>query len=162
MKTTYNTLDRPDFVRQQYQFAAYIRNPEHNSPPEAIEVRRMKIYAELFYNNALSDEEVLKLMGRYGITKEKLAKGLQLVIKVKEANEIQEAQKTVSYKATGERKKAFDDLFAWLSEFFQVCKFALASRPELLERVGVPVPSEEYREKITELTVEEEEEEEAN
>lgn len=49
--TIYNTADRPDFVRQQYAFAAHIRNPEKNPCPEAIEERRMKIYRELFYNN---------------------------------------------------------------------------------------------------------------
>lgn len=48
---SYNTADRPDFVRQQYAFAAHIRNPEKNPCPEAIEERRMKIYRELFYNN---------------------------------------------------------------------------------------------------------------
>lgn len=47
----YNTPDRPDFVRQQYAFAAYIRNPKKNPCPEAIEARRMKIYRELFFNN---------------------------------------------------------------------------------------------------------------
>ncbi|TXI20056.1 MAG: DUF2063 domain-containing protein [Nitrosomonas sp.] len=49
--TTYNTVDRPDFVRLQYSFAAHIRNPEKNPCPEAIENRRMKIYRELLYNN---------------------------------------------------------------------------------------------------------------
>ena len=49
--TTYNTADRPDFVRQQYAFAAHIRNPGENPCPEDVEERRMKIYRELFYNN---------------------------------------------------------------------------------------------------------------
>ena len=49
--TTHNTPDRPAFVRQQYAFAAHIRNPEKNPSPEGIEERRMKIYRELFYNN---------------------------------------------------------------------------------------------------------------
>lgn len=49
--TTYNTPDRPDFVQQQYAFAAHIRNPKKNPCPETIEERRMKIYRELFYNN---------------------------------------------------------------------------------------------------------------
>lgn len=48
---TYNTPDRPDFVRQQYEFAAHIRNPERNPPPSTIEKRRVSIYCELFYNN---------------------------------------------------------------------------------------------------------------
>lgn len=48
---TFNTPDRPDFVQQQYRFAAHIRDPEQNPRPEDIEARRMKIYCELFYNN---------------------------------------------------------------------------------------------------------------
>ncbi|MBX3617371.1 MAG: putative DNA-binding domain-containing protein [Nitrosomonas sp.] len=48
---TYNTPDRPGFVRQQYEFAAHIRNPEKNPHPSTIEKRRMNIYCELFYNN---------------------------------------------------------------------------------------------------------------
>ncbi|MCB1986231.1 MAG: putative DNA-binding domain-containing protein [Burkholderiales bacterium] len=48
---TYNTADRPDFVRQQYAFAAYVRDPGQNHCPNDIDERRMKIYCELFYNN---------------------------------------------------------------------------------------------------------------
>jgi hypothetical protein len=51
MNTTYDTPDRPDFLRLQYAFAAHIRDPEHNPPPENVDARRMKIYCELFYNN---------------------------------------------------------------------------------------------------------------
>ena len=48
---TFNTPDRPNFVKQQYAFAAYIRDPARNPTPHGIEERRMKIYSELFYNN---------------------------------------------------------------------------------------------------------------
>lgn len=43
-----------DFRRQQYAFAAHLRNPESNPAPEGIEDRRMKIYRELFFNNVAS------------------------------------------------------------------------------------------------------------
>lgn len=42
---------KPDFVQQQYAFAAHIRDPEQNAAPAGIEDRRMGIYRELFYNN---------------------------------------------------------------------------------------------------------------
>ncbi len=42
---------RPEFTRRQYQFAAHIRDPEHQPAPGDVEDRRMKIYRELFYNN---------------------------------------------------------------------------------------------------------------
>lgn len=38
-------------MQRQYQFAAHIRDPEHNDAPANLEDRRMKIYRELFYNN---------------------------------------------------------------------------------------------------------------
>jgi len=42
---------RPAFIRQQYAFAAHIRDPRHHPAPAGIEDRRMGIYRELFYNN---------------------------------------------------------------------------------------------------------------
>jgi hypothetical protein len=41
----------PDFIRQQYAFAAHIRDPQQHPAPTEIEDRRMGIYRELFYNN---------------------------------------------------------------------------------------------------------------
>jgi len=41
----------PDFQRKQYEFAAHIRDPEHNAAPAGIEDRRMAIYRNLFFNN---------------------------------------------------------------------------------------------------------------
>ena len=38
-------------IETQIEFAAYIRNPEINPAPEGIEPRRMKVYADLFFNN---------------------------------------------------------------------------------------------------------------
>ena len=49
--TTYNTVDRPDFISKQYAFTAHIRDPKNNPRPGDVEERRMKIYRELFYNN---------------------------------------------------------------------------------------------------------------
>ncbi|MBA2483464.1 MAG: putative DNA-binding domain-containing protein [Nitrosomonas sp.] len=51
MATSYNTANRPDFVRSQYAFSAYIRDPENNPRPDDIEERRLKIYRELLYAN---------------------------------------------------------------------------------------------------------------
>ena len=41
----------PSFIKAQYEFAAYIRDPELNPKPVDVEARRMKIYSELFFNN---------------------------------------------------------------------------------------------------------------
>lgn len=41
----------PDFQQVQLDFAAHLRNPQRHPAPPGIEPRRMRIYAELFYNN---------------------------------------------------------------------------------------------------------------
>jgi hypothetical protein len=46
--------ERPKFQRQQYAFAAHIRDPQNAPAPEGIEDRRMAIYRELFFNNLKS------------------------------------------------------------------------------------------------------------
>jgi len=46
-----SAVSRPDFIRQQYAFAAHIRDPQKNAPPAGIEDRRLAIYRELFFNN---------------------------------------------------------------------------------------------------------------
>lgn len=44
---------RAAFQEAQYRFAAHIRDPEKFPPPADIEDRRMQIYRELFFNNAV-------------------------------------------------------------------------------------------------------------
>jgi uncharacterized protein len=46
-----------DHQRLQYQFAAHLRDPQHQPAPSGIEDRRLQIYRELFYNNV---EDFLK------------------------------------------------------------------------------------------------------
>lgn len=41
----------PAFQQYQFQFTRHIRDPRHNPRPAGSEVRRMKIYNELLYNN---------------------------------------------------------------------------------------------------------------
>ena len=43
--------NQPEFIKQQFQFAAHLRDPDNNPAPANIEDRRMEIYRELFYNN---------------------------------------------------------------------------------------------------------------
>jgi hypothetical protein len=41
----------PGYREAQLTFAAHIRNPDVNPPPDDVEPRRMKVYLDLFYNN---------------------------------------------------------------------------------------------------------------
>ena len=38
----------PSFIDTQYQFAAFLRDPDNQPVPDNIEPRRMAIYRELF------------------------------------------------------------------------------------------------------------------
>jgi hypothetical protein len=132
-----------------------LRNkPKKKSKFALAESRRKDIYgwieqAEVFYDNVLGDEEVLTdISTRFGLTKEKLENGKQLVLKVKAANKNQEKEKSDSQQATEDRDKSFKVLSDTLSEFFQVCKFALAHKPQLLERLGILKLSEGYRRRV--------------
>lgn len=40
-----------DFKIKQFEFAAYIRDPESNPPPADVQPQRMAMYRELFFNN---------------------------------------------------------------------------------------------------------------
>ncbi len=129
------------------------------------ESRRKDIYgrleqAEVFYDNLFADEEILtELSTRFGLTKEKLEKGKELVIKVKQANQSQQKEKSESQQATLDRDKSFKALYDALSEFFQVCQFALAPRLQLLERLGYLKLSEGYRRQVEDKKDEEKENE---
>jgi len=48
---SHSKTEQPDFIRRQYEFAAHIRDPQHQPAPGNIEDRRMAIYRELFFNN---------------------------------------------------------------------------------------------------------------
>lgn len=48
---SHNPSERNDFTRKQFEFAAYIRDPQNNPRPPEVEDRRMAIYRELFFNN---------------------------------------------------------------------------------------------------------------
>jgi len=39
------------FIGKQLEFADFIRDPEHHAAPQDVELRRMQMYRELFFNN---------------------------------------------------------------------------------------------------------------
>ncbi|MCP5108647.1 MAG: hypothetical protein GY950_35000, partial [bacterium] len=106
---------------------------------------------ELYYDNTLEDEELLlELNERFGLTKEKLEAGRKLVLNVGEALRVQAKERGEAQQATVDRDKSFRELYYALSDFFQVCRFALAPTPQLLEKVGILKFSEGYRRQLKE------------
>ncbi len=45
------SAERPDFQAYQRQFTAYLRNPKINKPPKGVPAGRMRVYAEIVFDN---------------------------------------------------------------------------------------------------------------
>jgi len=52
MSTEHKAASKPDKLSElQIAFAAHLRDPENQPPPEGVEERRLQIYRQLFFNN---------------------------------------------------------------------------------------------------------------
>jgi hypothetical protein len=94
-----------------------------------------------FYKIVINDETVIEKLSRYKLTIEKLEKGRQLIIEVELANNRQEKEKGEAQDATKERDKIMAQLEDWIYEFTVICRYALKSKPQLLEKLGIKVKS---------------------
>jgi len=97
--------------------------------------------AKRFYTNALNSEDVLTALAEYNITAEKLQEGQQLVAAVETASNKQFKEKGEAQNATKSRDAAVDDLQNFMGNFIAVARIALEDRPQILEALGIVVPS---------------------
>jgi hypothetical protein len=99
------------------------------------------IQAKQFYSSALSTLEILTELNRFNIIMEDLEKGRALVLEAEAANSKQEMLKADSRKATRERNEAFKKMELWRSDFITIARLTLSETPQLLESLGVVMPS---------------------
>lgn len=97
--------------------------------------------AKVFYDNALSNADIGSKLGEFGITQEKLQGGKAEVEAIEGLNAAQEEEKGEAQQATYTRDVAIDVLSDWLEDFLDIAEVALSDRPQLLEALGVVVPS---------------------
>ena len=98
--------------------------------------------ARVFYTNVLKSPVFLERFAEYGITKEKLQAGKDLLDRVEQAAAEQERKKGEALYSTRERNKALKELDQWVGVLLQVCRFAMTGKNEqYLEAVGIVVPS---------------------
>jgi len=93
--------------------------------------------ARIFYDAAIGDDVVLESLSKYGVTKEKLEAGKQLIQEVEIENRKHKKESGEAQQSTVERDKALENLEEWISEYYQICKFALSEKPQLLEKLGI-------------------------
>lgn len=97
--------------------------------------------AAYFYKNALENPVILAQFALYNITVEKLQAGLLLVEEANTADQLQESLKGEAQDITEARDAALKDLQEWLSPFYTAARISFEDRPQLLEKMGIPVPS---------------------
>lgn len=94
-----------------------------------------------FYDNLLSDADLMESMAEFGVTQAKLEAGRAQVDAVEEANRIQDKLRGEAQDATQARDAALEALDRWMSDFIAIARLALKERPQLLEKLGIVVPS---------------------
>lgn len=93
--------------------------------------------AMVFYENALSQPEVLAALAIYNITAEMLTAGQTAVLAIVPLEAAQEREKMDAQKATKSRNAALDELDYWYTEFRDLARIALAEDQQRLEALGL-------------------------
>ncbi len=86
-----------------------------------------------FYKHLLDDEQAIEVMGRFRITREKLAEVQALFDQIETLNQTQKDETGEAQRATKARDAALDELHEWMGEFKTVAQIALADDPQLME-----------------------------
>lgn len=91
----------------------------------------------IFYTNLLNNPAYINKMSSNGTTAEVLEQELQLVKAVETALNEQKIETGEAQAATVERDKAIDDLFDWMSDFYEFADIALEDFPQWKEKLGI-------------------------
>jgi hypothetical protein len=91
----------------------------------------------ILYTNILETSEAFNAVASFGITTQRLQKGLQNIEKIEDLHVKQLSGKSIAQQATQARDKAFDELCEWYSDFRAIARIALYDNPQLLEAMGI-------------------------
>ncbi len=94
-----------------------------------------------FYRAILANEEWKASMATLGQTEEILTTALQDVDQINELQETINREQGDAQNATQVRDMKFEELIDWLADYETVARIALADKPQLLEKLGIVVPS---------------------
>ncbi|HJZ49880.1 MAG TPA: hypothetical protein VKE41_22045 [Roseiflexaceae bacterium] len=97
--------------------------------------------AQQFYANLLAAQTLVASLEAYGVTREQLRETQQAVVAVETALVAQQTTKDAAQQATQARDAAMQALNRWMRDFVAIARVALASQPQLLEKLGVGVAS---------------------
>jgi hypothetical protein len=130
---------RDDFEKQKKLFLVGV-------PRQRSIDARLKHMKEVYFRT-LQHDEVVTSAGRYGITREDLEAAHQKIIDTMDARRRYLDEKGEAEDATDIRNDAFEKLSDVVDELETILYYALEDRPQLMEKLGIPVLSPGYKRK---------------
>lgn len=95
--------------------------------------------ANLFYENAKTNETVKTELAKLSITEEKLNEAQLLLQNITQLSAKQKKEKSEAQQATELRDKAIDEMNDWTSKFLKVARIAFEDDPQKLEALGIVI-----------------------
>ncbi len=108
---------------------------------------RLKIMWE-FYDRLLGDEEAIKSLFRFGVTREVLEEARKIVMDAVKASDLNAKKRGEAEFATAVRNEKFQKLMDTVDQLLASCTYALEDQPHMMEKLGVPVLSPEYARRL--------------
>lgn len=96
--------------------------------------------ATRFYDNALNFQEYLPELAKYNVPRELLETGKQEVLDAMAADDYKISAKGDAEHATQLKNEAYNDLLAWMKDFYNIVEMAYKKNPQLKEKVRIVVP----------------------
>ncbi len=97
--------------------------------------------ATLFYDHLISEESFKSAMAGFGYDDARLQAEKALVDEVTRAHHAQNKEMGEAQQATKDRDEKLDNLNEWLSDYVRIARVALYEKPQLMEKLGIMVPS---------------------
>lgn len=96
---------------------------------------------EATLNNAISTPEILEMCTSFGFPLETLTGMKERLNKLPELKTTRDNERNEAQEATRDWDAVMDDMDEWYSDFITIARYAVVDRPELMELLGVVVPS---------------------
>ncbi len=106
--------------------------------PVSVRIEKWLLDAHTFYKVLSRDTSVVQ---QYGVFTEELAQAQAMIEALQEARNWQISKKGEAQHATRQRNASLDALNVWMKDFRQAARYALREDEELLEVLGMFVPS---------------------
>ncbi len=95
--------------------------------------------AYTLFDNALEVEGSKVALAQYGFDEARLQEQRQKIVAYDRSNQLQEAAKGNAQQTTLEQEEALLRMDEWYAIFRKVARVALEEKPQLLEKLGIPV-----------------------